>query len=147
MEIGKKEMQLCIQEDLPFSIIMIDVDHFKKINDSYGHLVGDIVLKIIVDRMHNCLKKDTLTARYGGEEFVVMMSLVNHDRVLNTAERIRRSIEGNPFLIGELSLNITISLGVATLAKPSETFLDVINKADRALYRAKQSGRNRVETL
>jgi len=147
MEVSKAELQMCIKENLPFNLILIDVDNFKRVNDNYGHLVGDIVLKILAERMSNCLKKDTLLARYGGEEFIVMMSIVRHEIVMKTAERIRRNIEEHPFIIGEMSLNLTISLGVASLNGQSESLSGIIDSADKALYLAKQNGKNRVETI
>ena len=144
MEIADIELQKSVLENQPFSILMIDVDHFKNVNDTYGHLVGDIVLKFIVERMRHCLKKDTLIARYGGEEFVVMISSATRESVIVTAERVRNNMEENPFRIGNLSLDVTISIGVASLADQSDTLMSIINNADKALYQAKESGRNKV---
>jgi len=144
MEAAEKELQICIEKKRPYSLAMIDIDYFKKINDTYGHPVGDEVLVIVVARIRHVLKSDALVARYGGEEFVVMLPALNHVNVLKTAQRIRANIEASPFLIGDMEINVTISLGTASRTKQSTTLLEIIGNADKALYQAKQAGRNRV---
>jgi len=146
METAEKELLECIEGDFPFSVIVIDVDHFKKVNDTYGHPVGDEVLKIVVARIGNVLKHDTLFARLGGEEFVITLPRLAQYSVLKTAERIRGSVEASPFHIGGLDIGVTISLGVATSADDALALSEILGNADKALYRAKQSGRNRVVT-
>jgi len=143
MDTAEKELQKCIKRSLPYSIVMIDVDYFKKINDTHGHPVGDEVLKILFARVQHTLKHDTLIARYGGEEFAVMLSGLNHENVLKTVQRIKNSIETYAFTTMGLEISVTISLGVASRTERSNTLPDIINNADKALYHAKQTGRNR----
>ena len=144
METAEKELQECIKGERPFSLILIDVDHFKHVNDTCGHPVGDEVLRILVARISHIIKKDTMIARYGGEEFVITLPEVDYKSVLSTADRIRSSIETSGFKIGDLELAVTISLGVASKSEKSATLQEIINNADKALYEAKQTGRNRV---
>ena len=139
-------LKKCIEENEDFSVIYYDVDFFKKVNDNYGHGVGDEVLKIAVARAKNTLKKDTVLARYGGEEFIIVLPYNSLENAEKTAWRIQHTITESPFTIGELSLNITISFGVAS-KKDTDTIDDldvIIDRADQALYKAKNSGRNTV---
>jgi len=144
MDTAGKDLWACIENEAPFSLIMIDADHFKHVNDTYGHPVGDEVLKILVSRISNSLKKGTMIARYGGEEFVVTLPGVDQNSVLGTAERIKNIIEASKFHIDDLDLKVTISVGVASKTQKTETLQDIINNADKALYTAKQTGRNKV---
>jgi diguanylate cyclase (GGDEF)-like protein len=109
MEAAKQELQRCIQDNLPYSLIMIDADYFKRVNDTYGHPVGDKVLKILVARIRNNLKQDTLVARYGGEEFIVSLPEISQEDVLSAAERIRSNIPNDSLNIDidDLQLNVT----------------------------------------
>ena len=143
-ETSERELQVSLEKDKPFSLIIIDVDHFKHVNDTYGHQVGDEVLRILVARISHNIKKDTMIARYGGEEFVITLPGVEIDNVLRTAERIRSSIEASVFHIGDLELSVTISAGVATLTPEAATVEEILSSADKALYEAKESGRNKV---
>ena len=144
IDTAEKELTNSAEKEQPYSLILIDADHFKKVNDTYGHPVGDEVLKILVARMRNSLKKDTMIARYGGEEFVVTLPGVDQLDVLHAAERIRKSIEASAFHIDDLELKVTISVGVASVTAQFVTLQDIINNADKALYMAKQTGRNKV---
>jgi len=144
VEMAEEEMIMCINNDLQFSVIMIDADHFKDINDNHGHPVGDEVLRILVSRIRNTLKADTLLARYGGEEFVISLPDISWEDALSTAERIRVSIENDTFMINNLEIKVTISLGVASLSFEATSISTIIGNADKALYRAKQTGRNKV---
>ncbi|MCL2719322.1 MAG: diguanylate cyclase [Lachnospiraceae bacterium] len=144
MTTAEKDLQVCIEEDLQFSLIMMDIDFFKKVNDTYGHPVGDEVLKIVVSRIRHVLKKDTLVARYGGEEFVITFPDINYKDVFETAERIRSHIAKSAFSVGDLKIPVTISLGAARRSEQYSSLADIINNADKALYQAKQTGRNKV---
>ena len=144
MELADKELMKCINEELPYSLIMIDADFFKEINDTYGHPVGDEVLKILVARISHTLKRDTLVSRYGGDEFVVSLPDTGPENIILTAERIRSNIEDNAFKIGDIELRVTASLGIGSLTTRSKTLAEIISDADKALYQAKQSGRNKV---
>jgi len=147
MEKADQELQDCVQKKLDFSVIMIDIDFFKSINDRYGHASGDEVLKILTARIRHTLKHDTLLARYGGEEFVVTLPGVKQEDALKTAWRIQKTIESCAFRIEGLEINMTASFGVASKTASCTTFSDITSKADKALYKAKESGRNTVVGL
>ncbi|WP_456396577.1 diguanylate cyclase [Desulfurobacterium sp.] len=127
-----------------FSVIMVDVDYFKKINDVYGHEVGDLVLKSIVNKIRSLIRSSDILVRYGGEEFVIYLPYTTLKDAIKLAERIRKEIEKMVIdTEDEKKIKVTISLGVAE-REPGETLEQVIKKADEALYRAKKEGRNRV---
>jgi len=125
-------------------ILMCDIDHFKSVNDSYGHKAGDEVLKQIADTIKGVLRKSDLIIRYGGEEFLVLLTDQEKLTTVKVAEKIRKSVESKLFDIGEKGIHITISIGVALYPEHSYNFEEVVKMADSALYKAKQSGRNRV---
>jgi diguanylate cyclase (GGDEF)-like protein len=126
------------------SVVMVDIDFFKKVNDQYGHLVGDQVLKKITDILSQIIRKGDAVVRYGGEEFLLFLPHVKMNIAYEIAQRARKKIEENIFNIGEMTFGVTISAGVAQNVK-NETQEDLIKRADEAMYRAKKSGRNRVE--
>ncbi|MDR2768732.1 MAG: diguanylate cyclase [Treponema sp.] len=123
--------------------MILDLDFFKKVNDTYGHLAGDEVLKNASALMKKTLRAYDLLARYGGEEFVVLVTETAKDAVMNLAERIRESIEKNPCVHSNIRITCTVSIGVAESA-PDSSVTDLIDLADKGLYQAKESGRNRV---
>ena len=125
----------------PVSLIIADVDHFKSINDTHGHQVGDEVLKLIADLMRNGVRAVDLVGRWGGEEFLVICPDTDQDGAQALAEKLRSTIESEPFSTGS---SVTTSFGVAQYCE-SESFKDTVARADKALYRAKINGRNRVE--
>lgn len=125
------------------SLAIIDIDFFKKVNDTYGHLCGDYVLKEVAYLIMDNFRKTDFVFRYGGEEFVVILTETNIKSSQIPLERLRKKIEEYPFVFNGQPLNVTISTGVSSNnAEDMETFLD---NADKALYRAKQAGRNRIE--
>jgi two-component system cell cycle response regulator len=127
------------------SLLMIDIDHFKKINDQHGHPTGDMVLKEVARRLKDTLRTVDAIARYGGEEFLVILPHTQRSDALQTAERLRKAIEEHPFRAGGRELRATISVGVASYpAGGIDTPEALIRGADEALYKAKQTGRNRV---
>ena len=144
MEKAVNELNNSNQSGYSFAIIMADLDFFKKINDTHGHLAGDNVLKIAVARMRHVIKKTTVIARYGGEEFILMLSGITRPNAVAVAERIRESIEKEEFVFDNCKLAVTISLGIAFKSSPDETLEDIISNADKALYAAKTAGRNKV---
>ncbi|MCL2218170.1 MAG: diguanylate cyclase [Defluviitaleaceae bacterium] len=144
LEEAENELQVCINNGTDFSLIMIDIDFFKTINDTYGHAVGDEVLQIFASRINYVLKKDTLFARYGGEEFAITLPGVGQENVLKIAERIRKNIEATLFHTAEIEIKVTVSLGVASKSGSDDTLFEIIKKADMALYEAKEAGRNAV---
>ena len=127
---------------LCYAMIM-DLDFFKKVNDTYGHLAGDEVLKNAANVMKNAMRSYDLLARYGGEEFVVLVSEASKDDVMNLAERIRESIAATPCIYNCIKIPITVSVGVAA-SFPECTIESLIDRADKGLYMAKEQGRNRV---
>lgn len=139
-----REAQLTGQ---PFSLLMLDVDHFKRINDTYGHPTGDIVLEQFARALRDCCRQGDLCYRYGGEEFAVTLPGAPSDVAGRVAERIREKIGAHPFIIKSgrrLDLPVTVSIGVATYPRDGLTHVDLLLSADRALYTAKSGGRNRV---
>lgn len=145
MHYANIEFEKAQRHGLPLSLIMLDADHFKDFNDTYGHSAGDSVLRDLSTVCKNSLRISDLFARYGGEEFVILLPLTDGAAARILAERIRRSVEKMSTNTGYLQLPVTISLGVAEKL-PTITSLDALLKeADRFLYEAKNNGRNRVE--
>jgi len=130
----------------PLSVLVLDIDYFKSINDTYGHDVGDDALREFSTRLKKSIRGIDLACRYGGEEFVVVMPETDMAVAAMVAERVRRGIATEPFPInqGKNAIEVTISIGIAGLAGPSDTAADILKRADQALYRAKRDGRNRV---
>jgi two-component system cell cycle response regulator len=129
----------------PLAVMMLDIDYFKSINDSWGHDTGDDVLREFAIRIKKSIRGIDLACRYGGEEFVVVMPETDMAVATMVAERLRRAIAGEPFSIQQeaRSIDVTISIGIAELGR-DETAAMVLKRADQALYRAKRDGRNRV---
>ena len=128
-----------------FALLMIDIDHFKEVNDSHGHPVGDAVLREVARVLRDAFRQVDAVGRYGGEEFIVVLPHTHRQDALRTAERVRGRVEQHEFKAGGKTLRITVSVGVATC--PSEGVEgpgDLVRLADQALYRAKQAGRNQV---
>jgi len=125
-------------------VILIDVDHFKEINDTYGHLIGDKVLKCLADRIKSIIRPYDLFGRYGGEEFIMFIYDIDHENTVVFAERIRTVINGCPMEFDDVSLTVAASLGVAPVLAGG-SLEEVIRFADEALYKAKRGGRDRVE--
>ena len=148
MDTLRKEFAYCLRHRVPLSLVMFDVDHFKKINDTYGHPAGDYVLQRIAQRITETVRAEDLYARYGGEEFALMLRESADDKALRCAERCRRAVDSTDFVFNGTPIKVTISLGVSTLfdsdfASPE----DLIAAADKYLYRAKKGGRNRVDAM
>ncbi|KAF2960845.1 diguanylate cyclase [Thermotoga sp. 38H-to] len=136
----EKEFHLWKRHRRPFSLLMIDIDDFKKVNDTYGHLVGDDVLKRVARLLVSSLRASDVVARWGGEEFLILCPETTLNEAMSLAERIRTKIEGETF---ENGLNVTVSIGVCEM-KDHETIDDLLKEADDNLYLAKQRGKNRV---
>lgn len=147
MESLGKEVQRSLRKGGNLSLIILDIDHFKQVNDQYGHLQGDIVLQKVALLLQKELRAYDTAARYGGEEFIAVLPDARLDEAIFVADRVRTSVQANRFS-GELSkLSLTISLGVAMFSKQTcKSEDDFIKLADDALYRAKSNGRNRVES-
>lgn len=131
-----------------FCLLMLDIDHFKQVNDTYGHSAGDDVIKNVSSIILSCVRAEDIAARYGGEEFVILLKDTKKADADAVAERIREKIEENTVLSGNESIQTTISIGVTEADLECDmTAEDVINRSDKALYISKNSGRNRVTTI
>lgn len=139
-----KELKIAHENDYPLSFVIFDIDHFKKFNDNYSHLVGDKVLKTITAVVKNSIRRSDIIARYGGEEFVVIFPNMDIERARETCEMLRKRIQETPVRVRELSLSVTVSFGVANYPLNAFTEENLIKAADRALYKAKDAGRNQV---
>ncbi|MGB3400529.1 MAG: sensor domain-containing diguanylate cyclase [Candidatus Deferrimicrobiaceae bacterium] len=130
----------------PLSIFLLDIDHFKNINDTHGHSAGDLILMKLGQILRQSIRSSDLSARFGGEEFVVMMLSTGKEQALNFSENLRKTIESTEFRIPGVQspLKVTISGGLATYPADGDSTTDLLRKADEALYKAKQTGRNRV---
>ncbi len=138
-----EERLKCLDYDDTVVVIMADLDHFKEINDSYGHVVGDQVLIDTAQRMRRAIRRANAVGRYGGEEFLIVLDNTPLEQAELIAERIRARLAMQPINVGQVEIPITISLGLAT-ALVNDTIETVIERADSALYRAKREGRDRV---
>ena len=133
---------------VPLSIAVFDIDHFKKINDTYGHLAGDHCLRDLASAVQTKLiRLDDVLARYGGEEFVVLLFGSHLDQAIEIGERLRATIEAHPFTYEGARIPLTISVGVAAKMPEMSTWEELFAKADAALYASKNAGRNRVSSL
>jgi len=132
----------------PLSVFMLDIDHFKSVNDSYGHAVGDDVLREFSRRVRQAVRGIDLACRMGGEEFVVVMPDTDAARALVVGERLRQEIAADRFPVSanDQAIEVTVSIGIASLASAEDTPETLMKRADEALYRAKHAGRNRVST-
>jgi two-component system cell cycle response regulator len=130
----------------PLAALVLDIDFFKAINDTYGHDAGDDVLREFAVRVRKSIRGIDLACRYGGEEFVIVMPETDMGVASMVAERLRRRVAGEPFPIRDSGegIEVTISIGLAALAGPHDTATAILKRADQALYRAKRDGRNRV---
>lgn len=126
------------------SFIICDIDHFKRFNDTYGHMAGNICLKEVADRISLCRRKMDFVARYGGEEFVVVLPTCSVVEVRTVAERIRKKVSGSPVSLEDTEVSVTLSAGCAEY-RQGESWEDTVKRADEALYIAKENGRNRIE--
>jgi diguanylate cyclase (GGDEF)-like protein/PAS domain S-box-containing protein len=148
LEAGEREMAISYRTGRPFSLVMFDLDHFKLVNDQYGHQVGDQVLKSIVEKIKVNIRLGDILGRLGGEEFYILLPDTPVHTALEAAERFRELIE-KPELLrdGEPNISITASFGVCQFIQGERDFEDCLQRADVALYKAKELGRNRVEKV
>jgi diguanylate cyclase (GGDEF)-like protein len=139
-----EEMDRFLRYNTIFSVLIFDIDHFKEINDNYGHSIGDICLKEIIKRVKKLLRKSDLLARFGGDEFVVFMPETDKKGVIDAAQRFLQTVEKIEFLHRDEKVKITISIGATQVQKGDKRFSSVFNRMDSALYEAKDNGRNIV---
>ncbi len=137
------QVELARRYDNPLSLLMIDIDFFKQVNDRHGHPAGDALLMELGNRLAECARRSDIIFRYGGEEFSILLNNTDITGARRLAERIRRAIEEKPFRHGRKKIPMTVSVGVATLKK-GEDGKALVERADRALYQAKNAGRNQV---
>lgn len=143
--LAQHEFQRCRRARKPISLLMSDLDHFKRVNDTWGHVAGDVVLKAVASRFRNSLRANDVIGRYGGEEFAVLLPETDVGAAAQVADSIRLVVAGAEVETESDSIPVTVSLGVAGRAGESEETLDsVLRRADQALYHAKAGGRNRV---
>lgn len=142
-----REINRCLQDERPVSLIMIDVDNFREFNDKFGHIAGDRVLSAVANILQKQFRPRDLLARYGGDEFAVMLPEVDAELAVTIAERVRQAVSGDTEETEDslIQIPVNISMGVADLQKNS-TLSTLIREADAALYRAKHAGRNVVST-
>ena len=139
-----KEMKRSRRYNKRFALIMMDIDNFKNFNDTYGHQLGDKVLKSVARAVKEVLRAEDIAARYGGEEFVMILPETNAQQAMIAAEKVRAIVEGMEITYGEERLHVTISLGVSTYPDHAEGKEELIHAADEALYTSKRTGKNRV---
>ena len=144
LEFLDREMARCLRYGRPLSLVMFDIDHFKRINDEHGHLTGDHVLKEIARRLQPRIRREELLARYGGEEFSAVLPETAAQGCQEFGEQIRQMVAREPFEFEGDKLQVTISVGLATIEGQPMDALAFIKIADENLYRAKRAGRNRV---
>ena len=141
----KVEKLLEKEKDIDYAIVMLDLDNFKKINDTFGHQYGDEVLKVVGRVVIKNALKTSIFARYGGEELILFVyGFKNKEEVYNQVETMRKEIQDKEIILGDIKSNATASLGLAFSSNENRTLLDIINKADMLLYKAKHNGKNRV---
>lgn len=146
IDLFEKELLKAKRNKSSLTFIMMDIDYFKKVNDNYGHLAGDLILKQVAEILTNSVRSSDIASRYGGEEFGLVLPETNVSNACLVGEKIRSAVEENHFDIGNESIQITISIGIYS-KEPEESIdsKEMIKRADEALYKAKTNGRNRVE--
>jgi len=149
----KKEIELFIEQALEnfvrykkekFSILMFDIDFFKKVNDTYGHLAGDFILKELASLVKGSLRKADIFGRFGGEEFLILLPNTNASGALKLATKLNKLAKEHAFVYNETTISITISLGITSVSF-TDSYHSIVQRCDEALYKAKENGRDRVE--
>jgi diguanylate cyclase (GGDEF)-like protein len=149
-EVLEREKSLAKRKKLPMTVIMADLDHFKSVNDTYGHAAGDAVLREITTRITSQMRAYDVAGRYGGEEFLILLPDTSKENAIIQTNRLREFVASKPVVIDDkgTALNVTASFGVATIDQPADMNLDdLVKAADEALYQAKENGRNCVEAI
>lgn len=144
-ELISKTLALARRHGRPFCVGLMDIDHFKKVNDTFGHDAGDFILQAIAKQITDSVRETDIVGRWGGEEFIILMPETSLEAALQVCERVRRDIEGLETVFSDQKIRVTASFGVSGYVRSEETDEPVIQRADSALYAAKNKGRNRVE--
>ena len=150
-QLGEREFERALRFGRSLSALMLDIDHFKRVNDTHGHAGGDQVLRVLADCFRQNTRAIDIAGRYGGEEFALLLPEILQSETIQIAERLRQSMADLSIPIGSengdsspVDISITVSIGVAALSQDGQSLTDLMDRADQALYRAKDSGRNRV---
>jgi diguanylate cyclase (GGDEF)-like protein len=141
-ELGEREFHRAQRYDRPLSVVMFDLDHFKRVNDTYGHAVGDQVLRVVAEYCKSNIREVDILGRYGGDEFTIILPEVDSEEACEISERIRNCIASTPIKTEAGQINITISMGTASLCSEMPNLTKLINYADSAMYEAKSKGQN-----
>lgn len=144
LDLLHSEIERTLRTHASMGILMLDVDHFKPVNDTYGHLTGDAVLREIARRIQRATRPYDMTGRYGGEEFLVILPSCDPGQTLNSAERIRTAVEATPFVADGKEIRLTTSIGATVAPDYATSETEILSLADLALYQAKSEGRNRA---
>jgi len=139
-EVSETTIALCKREKKSICIVIIDIDNFKSINDTYGHDIGDEVIKTLAKETTNCIRESDIFARFGGEEFIILLPNTNENNGVIISEKIRSTVENIVFN----DIKFTVSLGVSQMNLEEDSLTDAIKRADNGLYKAKNSGKNKV---
>lgn len=139
----KREVDIARRNLQPLSVLMVDIDHFKLINDTHGHIVGDQALKAVASALKDSLRNVDMVFRYGGEEFMVLLSNTSREAASMVGERLRLAVLGIQYLVENRAIELSVSLGCASLL-PGESMDSLLRRADNALYVSKREGRNRL---
>jgi diguanylate cyclase (GGDEF)-like protein len=143
-----RELRRMSRYRTPMGVLMVDIDHFKQVNDAYGHLNGDLVLKEVARRVEQAARSYDFVGRYGGEEFIVLLSDCHLEEIRKGGERVRLAVAATPIKVSGTEINVTVSVGAASISDAnSQQDQDLLARADAALYRAKENGRDRLEVL
>jgi diguanylate cyclase (GGDEF)-like protein len=143
-ELGRVEFARAQRMKRPFCCMMLDLDHFKQVNDEYGHLVGDQVLQEFAKRCNASVREVDLVGRYGGEELIILLPETDRETSLQVAERLRNSVAAAPIRVFDKEIIVTVSMGVASQDENTTDLETLIARADQAMYIAKHKGRDRV---
>jgi two-component system, cell cycle response regulator len=144
LEMLRRELERGARSKTTTGILMLDIDHFKAINDTYGHLTGDAVLREVTQRISRAVRSYDSVGRYGGEEFVIVLPGCSREQVDQGAERVRAAVDNGPVPVNESQIAVTVSIGAAVTTHGAISEKEILAAADVALYRAKEIGRNRT---
>ncbi len=147
MEVGTHEVDRARRSGDPLMVALLDIDHFKSVNDTYGHAVGDDTIKMITKGIQEVIRTSDVVGRIGGEEFAILLPNTNPENAKIVFEKLRKHIEDKPVEIPSGAFRVTVSIGATSFQSTDENIDDVLNRADKALYDAKNSGRNRVKYI
>jgi diguanylate cyclase (GGDEF)-like protein len=139
----QREVDMARRNLQPLSVLMVDIDHFKQINDQHGHSIGDEALKAVANALKDSLRNVDMVFRYGGEEFLVLLSNTSREAASMVGERLRMAVMGIQYLVEHRAIALSVSLGCACLL-PGESMESLLRRADSALYVSKREGRNRL---